>query len=177
MAIIRRKKRGTVIKRNPAAEKGVFNPPKNGKFKQGYFRPCNPEKYNGNVAQIIYRSGWELKYMSKLDLDPNVIEWSSEGVVIPYFLTGKEIKPKRYFMDFKVKYKDKDGTIKTRLVEIKPLKETNPPIRGKKKETTYLKETLTYVQNMKKWEAAQKMCNKYGWEFEIITEIELGIKK
>lgn len=177
MVAIRRKKRGTVITRNPEKEKGVFNPPKAGKYKQGYFRPLNPHKYKGDVNQIIYRSGWELKFMSRLDLDDSIIEWSSEGVVIPYFLTGLEKTPRRYFMDFKVKKRMPDGTIRTILVEIKPAKETIPPIRGKKKEKTFLREQLTFAMNTKKWEAARRMCEKYDWHFMIMTEKELGISK
>ena len=30
---------------------------------KGFFKPKNPQKYNGNPTNIIYRSGWELKFM------------------------------------------------------------------------------------------------------------------
>jgi len=33
----------------------------------------------------------------------------------------------------------------------------------------------TYQVNKAKWQAAIAFCNKQGWEFLILTEIELGI--
>jgi hypothetical protein len=30
--------------------------------------------------------------------------------------------------------------------------------------------------NQAKWEAAEMWCNKYGYKFKIIDEIDLGIK-
>ena len=52
--------------------------------RKGFFKPANPSKYIGDPTQIIYRSGWELRVMQYLDKNPNVIEWRSEEVAIPY---------------------------------------------------------------------------------------------
>ena len=58
---------------------------------------------------------------------------------------------------------------KTILVEIKPEKETVPPTNPNKSKK-YIAESLTYVKNMNKWEAANEYCKDRGWEFQIWTE-------
>ena len=61
---------------------------------------------------------------------------------------------------------------KTILVEIKPKKETEPPKRPDKSRR-YINESLTYVKNMNKWQAANDYCKDRGWEFQIWTEVTL----
>ncbi|HAT66597.1 MAG TPA: hypothetical protein DCS66_18715 [Flavobacteriaceae bacterium] len=64
---------------------------------------------------------------------------------------------------------------KTYLIEIKPSKQTIPPVPKKsKKKTTMIYEQKTYVQNKAKWAAAEKWAKKKGVEFKILTEKELG---
>ena len=54
-------------------------------IKKGTFDSFNPKKYVGE-RPIIYRSSWELKFMRLCEFNPEIIEWSSESVVIPYTL-------------------------------------------------------------------------------------------
>ena len=98
---------------------------------QGLFKPQNPEKYKGNHAQIVYRSSWELKFMSYLDQHPDVIYWQSEEFFIPY-RSPVDGKVHRYFPDFLVKKREKDGTVKTAIIEIKPKQQTAPPKQDRK---------------------------------------------
>lgn len=147
------------------------------RYKQGFFKPINPEKYKGNTSRgsIVYRSGWELKLMSKLDKHPDVKLWSSEEVVIPY-ISPIDNRYHRYFVDFYVEFEDKDGNEKKWLIEVKPKKQVTPPVRKKhQKEKTFLKEVLTWGVNEAKWKAAREACKNKGWEFKIFTEDELGI--
>lgn len=58
---------------------------------------------------------------------------------------------------------------KTILVEIKPEKETAPPI-GERRTKRYITEGLTYIKNMNKWQAAENYCKDRNWEFQIWTE-------
>ena len=51
---------------------------------KGKFTPQNPSKYIGDSANIIYRSMWERRCMKYFDINPSVIGWASEEVVIPY---------------------------------------------------------------------------------------------
>ena len=141
-------------------------------FMQGFYKPQNPKKYEGNIKNIVYRSSWELTMFRKVDIDPDVIAWSSESVIIPY--TDKATgRLHRYFVDLKVVKKQPDNTVKTFLIEIKPFSQTQEPKRGKKKEKTFLKEVMTYGKNTGKWEAAQRYCAKKGWTFVILTERDM----
>ena len=149
--------------------------PRDAKYYQGRFHPQNPQKYQGDVKNIIYRSSWELKFMKWCDTNNNILEYSSEEFFIPYFdPTTKKVR--RYFPDFCVKYISSNGEIKKAVVEIKPLRETKEPVSTKnKRKKTLLNETLTYAKNQAKWEAAKEFCKDRLMEFKIITEKELGI--
>jgi hypothetical protein len=138
------------------------------------FKPRNPDKYKGNPANIIYRSNLELTLMRYLDTSPAIIWWRSEEFFIPYF-SPVDSKPHRYFPDFHVRLKDKDGKIKEVVIEIKPDIQTREPIKGNKKEKTYIREVIEWGRNQAKWEAAQRYCDNLGWEFQIVTEKDLGI--
>lgn len=142
----------------------------------GKWKPSNPEKYRGDVDAIFYRSGWEAKFFNWCDRNPDVIAWSSEEVIIPYFDPVKN-KQRRYFVDFWVKVKTKTGDVKKFLIEIKPEKFTKPPVAPKKKTKRYIEEQLQYVTNTAKWEAANEVCKKNDMQFLILTESDLGIAK
>lgn len=138
--------------------------------RKGRYKPENPSKYKGDVTNIVWRSSWELKLMKRLDRDKNVIEWSSEEIVIPYVdkSTGRL---RRYFPDFY--FKRVDG--KCFVIEVKPKKETSPPSKTGKTDKRFMSECLTYAKNLSKWETAQRWCSERGWEFKLITETELGV--
>jgi len=113
--------------------------------------------------------------MKQLDDNPNILEWNSEEVVIPY-RSPIDNRIHRYFPDFLVKAKTKDGQIKTMLLEVKPKAQTKEPVRQKKITQRYITEVATWGKNQAKWEAALEYCNDRGWEFKLITEDDLGIK-
>lgn len=144
-------------------------------YKQGFFKPLNPQKYKGNPIQIVYRSSWELKFMMMLDKNPDVLQWGSEELTIRYRnpLTRRS---HRYFPDFYLKKKDKDGNIREALIEIKPHSQTMEPKTQKQRTPAYIKKCQEYVKNKAKWEAATSFCQDRKWEFHILTEHDLGIK-
>ncbi len=137
---------------------------------KGYFKPSQPQKYKGNSTNIIWRSSWEFKFMVDLDRDANVEWWQSEEIFIPYHDKSRG-RLGHYYPDFLVKYKNSDTPV---LVEIKPLKETLPPVPSNNKKKL-IKEALTYAKNTSKWEAAERYCKQRGWKFLKLTEIELGL--
>lgn len=144
------------------------------KYHQGKFHPRFPEKYKGNYNNIIFRSSWELKFMRYCDRNPNILEWGSEEFFIPYFDPTTR-KVRRYFPDFIVKIKETSGVINTYVVEVKPKRQTKPPVAGKKKRKTLVNEAMTYEKNKAKWAAAEEFCRDRLIHFKIITEDELGI--
>ena len=129
----------------------------------GRYNVKNKKKYKGDPTQIVYRSMWEKYCFMWCDQNPKVKNWSSEEVVVPYYYDIDK-RYHRYFVDLKIVMEDK-----TLLVEIKPEKETKPPVSNKKTKR-YLSESLTYVKNMNKWKAASDYCKDRGWEFQIWTE-------
>jgi hypothetical protein len=142
---------------------------------KGFYKPKNPNKYNGDPTNIVYRSFWEFKFMSYLDDHKDVLSWSSEEIIIPY-RSPIDGKIHRYFPDFKIIKLNKDGKKETVIVEIKPLAQTKPPQRQNKVTRRYLTEVKTWGINEAKWKAATNYCKDRGWTFHIFTEKELGIK-
>ena len=140
----------------------------------GRFIPKNPQKYVGDYKNIIYRSTWEAKVMTWLDKNPDIISWASEELIIPY-ISPIDNRYHRYFPDFLVKVKTRDGSMKTMLLEVKPKKQTLEPVKKKRMTKQYLNEIATYGVNQAKWNAANEYCLDRGWEFKILTEEHLGI--
>lgn len=140
----------------------------------GRFTPKNPKKYIGDPNNIIYRSSWECKVMSWLDLNNDIVSWASEELIIPY-VSPVDNRKHRYFPDFLVKVKTKTGQTKTMILEIKPKKQTIQPEPRKRVTKQYLNEVTTYAVNTAKWKAATEFCLDRGWEFKILTEEHLGI--
>ncbi len=140
------------------------------KYYQGRFTPKNPKKYAGDPSKIFFRSSWELKLMFRLDSDPNIIEWSSEELVIPY-RSPLDGEVHRYFVDFKVK----TATNATMLIEIKPHSQTIEPKIPKKKTKRFINEVVEWGKNSAKWAAADEYAKDRGWTFVVFTEYELGI--
>lgn len=142
---------------------------------KGLFKPTNPAKYRGDPTRIVYRSSWELKVMNYLDAHKDVIQWSSEELFVPY-RSPIDNKVHRYFPDFIIRKKNIDGSTETLMLEVKPFKETKPPVKQSKQTKKYLKEVYTWGINNAKWEAAREFCKERKWKFMILTENELGIK-
>lgn len=143
-------------------------------YKQGFFKPLHPEKYKGDPTNIIYRSGWELTFMSYLDRHKDVLQWSSEEFCIPY-LSPLDGKYHRYFPDFWVKKQNPEGKISIIVVEIKPHGQTIEPKPSNKMTKRYLKEVHTWGINSSKWRYAIDFCKQRNWEFMILTEKHLGL--
>ena len=142
---------------------------------KGYFNIKYPQKYKGNIQNIIYRSSYELKLMNFLDRNPNVIQWASEEFFVPY-KSPIDGKIHRYFPDFWVKKKNNQGITETIVIEVKPKNQTIPPVVRTQINKQYLYEVQTWGINTAKWEAAEKYCLEKSWKFMIVTEKELGIK-
>ena len=139
---------------------------------QGEFIPKNSVKYKGRYP-IIVRSTWERMFSQWLDMNPSVIEWSSESHVVNYY-DPVQMKRRRYYPDYYMKVTTRDGGFRKYLVEIKPYRETLPPkkTKGQSKKTKLYQES-TYLTNQAKWEAAKRYCQKMGLEWKIITEKEM----
>lgn len=175
----------------------TMNEEKTGKPHQGVYVPTHPDKVVG--GEIIYRSEWESKFARWCDDNPAVIEWGCETACIQYRnpaavdldacrkFNVSPMDPKNwpvhnYYPDFYLCIRDdddEDGTkVKKMLIEIKPLYQTEkpipPPVGAKLQEQKRFNEAAkTYLQNIKKWEAAVQWCADRGMEFKVFTEVTL----
>jgi len=138
---------------------------------KGKYIPKNPEKYIGDITDIVYRSSWERRLMKFLDYNQNVISWSSEEAIIRY-ISPIDNKMHRYFIDAYAKIKTKNG-VKTYLIEVKPKHQTIPPKTPKRITKQYKEALKTYSVNLAKWDAAKKVCEEKDWQFMILTEDHL----
>ncbi len=146
---------------------------------KGRFVPANPQKYVGNVQNVVFRSAWERRMMRWLDTNNAVLRWSSEELAIPFVnpvLVDPFGRPKvsRYFPDFLVIYQDRTGAVHKEIIEVKPLRETKlvPGMSNLDKQT--------YAINQVKWRAASEYAQRNGATFRIITENSLfhqGVKR
>ena len=142
---------------------------------KGKYKVRAPYKYKGNPTKVIYRSLWELKFMTYCDTNINILEWGSEEVYM-WYRSPVDNRPHRYFPDFYIKVREKNGTIKKYIIEVKPQRQTKPPAKPKRQTKGYLREAFEYAKNQAKWKAANEWCLDRGFEFKVITDKELGIK-
>ena len=142
---------------------------------KGKYKPSNVKKYKGDPTNVIYRSLWERRFMVYCDKNEDVLEWGSEEICLPY-RSPVDNRVHRYFPDFYIKVKE-SNKIKNYLIEIKPKKQTAPPKKPKRQTKGYLREAYEYAKNQAKWKAANEYCKDRMWEFKVMTEFELGIKR
>jgi hypothetical protein len=144
--------------------------PKSG-YKQGYYKPHNPEKYVGRLP-IIYRSSWERKFCHWCDHNEEVIGWSSEPFEISYY-NILDKKYHKYYPDFYVKMK-KGEIYEEYVVEIKPkaqLKKPEPPKRNTKKALENFKYGYeSYIRNLCKTDALNKLAEQRKFKVMLLTE-------
>ena len=136
-----------------------------GRPRTGQYKPAHPEKYNGTYP-IIYRSSWEQEFMQYCDNHPDVLQWASEPVSIPYRdpITGDQ---KIYIPDFLVTFVNNQRTTLTRLIEIKPLHEARPNHARNGVDAGLV------MRNQAKWQAARAWAMRRGIEFIEMTEAEM----
>jgi hypothetical protein len=135
-------------------------------YAQGIFVPTQPKKYIGK-HNPKYRSGWEFTFMQFCDRNKNIIQWSSESIIIPYIhpLTGKRTN---YIPDFLVVYENKHGQQKAEIVEIKPKKQSLIESR-----VASARDRAVVAVNHAKWASAMAFCKQNGLTFRVITEDDL----
>ena len=136
------------------------------RFAQGKFALKNPQKYVGGRTPT-YRSSWEWAMMRFCDENPNVSQWASEAIKIPYRdpLTGKYTI---YVPDFFIVYSDKNGKQRVEIIEVKPENQADKRKLGRSKANQ-----AHYIRNMAKWEAARAWCKQKGIYFRVITENDI----
>ena len=136
------------------------------RFARGKFSFKNKKKYVG-LKTPTYRSGWEHAFMRLCDEHPNVYQWASESIRIPYRhpLTGKYTI---YVPDFFIVYMDKEGRKHAELVEVKPKSQTTMENAGR----SHAKQKQVVI-NSAKWEAANAYARQNKIRFRVVSEEQL----
>jgi|AntAceMinimDraft_7_1070363.scaffolds.fasta_scaffold02836_4 spermidine synthase len=146
------------------------------RYMSGKYKVKNKEKYIGDLSEVIFRSSYERKFMVFCDLDPSVLKWSSEPYSIPYLDTLTD-KTRNYFVDFYAKIKKPSGETQDYIVEVKPRKKLNKPLKPNRESLNKLKNYNAamheYLTNLSKFSAAKSYALKIGYKFIIVTEKEL----
>ena len=133
---------------------------------KGLYQVSHKEKYLGKSTPI-YRSSWELNFMKFCDNHTSITQWSSEPLRIPYLhpFTGKKTV---YVPDFLIQYQDKNGNVKTEVIEVKPANQTYAESVGRSKNNQ-----AHFIINQAKWSAARDFCKQQGIIFRVVTENEM----
>ena len=101
------------------------------------------------------------------DKNDNILEWASEEIAIPY-RSPVDNRVHRYFPDFYMKVKERGGKIKRYVIEVKPAKQTKPPVKPKSQTKGYIREAYEYAKNQAKWKMAREFCADRQWELSLI---------
>jgi hypothetical protein len=143
---------------------------KSSRWYKGKFKPNHPEKYQGDLDNIVFRSSWELEAFRFCDNNPNILKWSSEEIKIPYLLPTPDgnVKKLNYFPDLYMELVDRAGQHHRQIIEIKPKRQTKPS--RSRNQRVKLQENLQYHKNMCKWQAAEEWCKHRGIRFRVLHE-------
>lgn len=145
----------------------------NGNFRSGKYEPTNPEKYVGDIHNIICRSSWEYRFCTYCDLNESILKWTSEPLYIDYY-NPLDKKMHKYYVDFYVKSVKSDGSTEEWILEVKPERQTQKPIYEGFMTTAKLKsynhKMQIYITNQAKFKAAVEWANKRGFKFKIVDE-------
>ena len=146
----------------------------NGKHKHGLYSPQNPDKYIGDIHNIIYRSSWEQRFCAYCDRNEMIVKWSSEPLFIDYW-NPLDKKMHKYYVDFYIKILKEDGTYHEWIIEVKPESQTQKPIyEGKnmilKKLESYNYNMKIWITNQAKFKAAKEWAIQRGFRFGVVDE-------
>jgi hypothetical protein len=145
----------------------------NGEYKSGKYVPKNPDKYIGDIHNIIFRSSWEQRFCIYCDNNESILKWSSEPLKIPYY-NPLDKKYHDYNVDFYMKTLNNDGTEQEWIIEIKPEKQTKKPVYEGivtlSKLKAYNRNMQIWITNQSKFKAAKLWAEQRGFRFGVINE-------
>lgn len=145
----------------------------NGDHKSGKYAPRNPDKYIGDIHNIIYRSSWEYRFCIYCDTNDSILKWSSEPVAIDYY-NPLDKKDHKYNVDFYIKVQREDQTEQDWIIEIKPENQTKKPIyegvNTLAKLKSYNRNMQIWITNQAKFKSAKIWAEKRGYKFGVVDE-------
>lgn len=145
-----------------------------GVYKSSIYVPLYPEKYIGDVHNIISRSSWEFRFCRYCDQNEKIVKWSSEAVQVPYY-NPLDKKDHIYNVDFYAKIQNVDDSFTEWIIEVKPESQHQKPAQlvgnvTEQKLISYNRKMQIWITNQAKFKAAKEWADKRGWRFGIIDE-------
>jgi hypothetical protein len=151
----------------------IKNVKPNGRYKSGLYEPINPEKYIGDVHNIICRSSWEFRFCKYCDHNDKILKWSSEPLQIPYY-NPLDKKEHKYHVDFYMKVLKDNGTESEWIIEVKPEAQCKKPeLDGSHtvaKLKAYNEKMQIWITNQSKFKAAKEWAEKRNYQFGVVDE-------
>lgn len=148
-----------------------FLKPRRGKIMQGYYVCKRPDKYVGDITQIIFRSSWEFKFLRWCDNTESVKKFSSEPMSIPY-MDPVDRRVHQYFIDFWVEMQNSEGGIDRWLIEIKPERHLIIPPEPKnptgKALANHISQVKRVLKNLAKFQAARNYSKIQNMKFAVL---------
>lgn len=146
----------------------------NGDYKSGVYVPLNPEKYVGDIHNIICRSSWEFRFCKYCDSNERILKWSSEPIKIPYY-NPLDKKEHNYNVDFYIKVLQDDKTEQEWIIEIKPESQYKKPILEGNYSTlqklkSYNHKMQIWITNQAKFKYAKQWAEGRGFKFGVVDE-------
>lgn len=135
-----------------------LRPNRQSRYHQGYINIDTCHKLIDKSKPVIFRSSYERKFVTWLEICKDIKSWGSECICINYLMPDGSTH--HYYPDYYVERTD--GT--RYIIEIKPSNQTQPPSN----ENSWLYKE--WVKNCCKWKAAMKFCESHNLQFKIITE-------
>lgn len=123
----------------------------------------NPDRYIGNIKDVMYSDKKMLHLFTICDRSRNVIKWSNERVGI-HFLNPKTKDMDVFFPDLMIKYIH-DGKEVTEVLDIRSVGETGSETG--KSHSIAMKDPV----NNAKWESAKSLCEKNGIVFRVVSDV------
>ena len=119
----------------------------------------NPERYIGNINDVMYSDKRMLHLFTICDRSRVVSKWSIERAVI-HFLNPKTKDMDTFHPDLMIKYMH-NGKEVTEVLDIRSVDQSNKSHR----------EALRDPVNIAKWEAAKSLCEKNGIVFKVVSDV------
>jgi hypothetical protein len=146
----------------------------NGEYKSGLYEPQNPDKYIGDIHNIIFRSSWEYRFCVYCDTNESILKWSSEPIAIQYY-NPLDKKEHDYNVDFYIKVQQESGEVSEWIIEIKPERQhlNKPVLEGAvtvQKLKSYNRNMQIWITNQAKFKAAKAWAEKRGFRFGVVDE-------
>ena len=146
---------------------------------RGYYQLEHPEKYLGKTDRVRYLSLWERNVIKTFDRSKYILQWvaptGNMDFTIPY-ISPVDGMAHRYIPDFMALVKQRNGELVKFLIEVKPENQTKPPKLPKsgRKTKKWQRAMVTYAINRAKWDAARLWCEKNGFIWKVMTEVEVA---